>query len=449
MYMSTPTIDPIPELNLVSEIVAPPTQHINLDFELKDNGVVNTDDYYNNPGATKTDNNRPSVIIAVPEETVTSGKKTKEYEELDDYNKVFRTSGYYNEAEQSIEKALLIVGFDVLDRSKFEAKLRDLRDNATTTPYLWSSYTEKMLKNGEFDIVKESYKKIFENNEISAEEYMRITTEIDNRSKTGLLGEKREEDEMNDIAEVIRAAQNGEDQADYLLQINEVSVSNASNKTISIRDHKDVVAFMANNPDLQFGSESNNLPANIQSTWLSSDFNAKLIDIRSGSIVWLGTHTIESWAAEPIMVNFQITKAVNNLTQLNSKIKQYNSTIKKQNNELIVLKSKLEAKYQEAVTRKKLESKDEVKIYRKTLTNEIASLEESYRSLLTSHRQNLNNPPSNKTTHWTYTYTVSKPIIKPDLLGALGTQASNEQLLKHRKKLITQVTKELIGTINI
>lgn len=63
-------------------------------------------------------------------------------------------------------------GFNVLDRSKFEAKLRYLRDRTNSAKTYWYSNCDK-----------------------------------------------RTEDELVDISEVIRAAQTGEDQADYLLQM--------------------------------------------------------------------------------------------------------------------------------------------------------------------------------------------------------------------------------------
>ena len=50
--------------------------------------------------------------------------------------------------------------------------------------------------------------------------YVERMSEVDEISQIGLPGKNRKEDEMNDIAEVIRAAQTGADQAEFLLQIN-------------------------------------------------------------------------------------------------------------------------------------------------------------------------------------------------------------------------------------
>lgn len=51
---------------------------------------------------------------------------------------------------------------------------------------------------------------------------------------------------------------------------------------------------MNDNGRLSFGRLPNSLPAQISANWLRSFLNAKLIEIKTGSIVCLVSHEIES-----------------------------------------------------------------------------------------------------------------------------------------------------------
>jgi len=84
---------------------------------------------------------RSTFVISVPTDYVeeSATKETENIrgaEEIDSVNKkieLYNTSGYFNYAEQQIEKALIRLNFRVIDRSKFEAKLREQRSRINIT----------------------------------------------------------------------------------------------------------------------------------------------------------------------------------------------------------------------------------------------------------------------------------------------------------------------------
>lgn len=117
LYTSKPQLNSPRQYDLIKERRVPEDTSFTLTFALNDDAKPDENEYFNNPGAKKSINGKqPSVIIAPPKEIEVRGKKVKEFEEdQNSYDKIFRTDGYYNEAEQVIEKALLRIGFNVLD----------------------------------------------------------------------------------------------------------------------------------------------------------------------------------------------------------------------------------------------------------------------------------------------------------------------------------------------
>lgn len=452
---ATPVVTPTPLLIPMVERSIPSIERQQLSFSLAEETFPDEDDYFNNPDF-KRDNQEtgPSVIIAVPEEVNQLSKnKQSNYQAKNDtekeLNDVFRTDGYYNEAEQAIEGALLRKGFNVLDRSKFEAKLRDLRDRANDTRYWWSNY-DRLIENKDYDALKNLLAEKLKKGELSQTDYIKQISEVDEISQIGLPGKRRTEDEMTDIAEVIRAAQTGKEQADYLLQINGVAVSDAGNRMLPISELPQVQQFMKDNPGLRFGELPNALPLGIPSNWLRVEFNAKLIGVKTGSIVWLGSHEVESWAAEPIRINIDIQRKVNNADEVNGVIRKHNLKLRDLSNNLNSKAEQLRAAYAKGSQSRKFDKKEQYEIYRNNLQKEINSLTQQHSAALSKFVTAMNQPPAEAESNWTYSYIVSEPHIIPDLL-ADGRQsiAGEQRLLRHRRELIRTVTQQLISTIKL
>ncbi|AGC77845.1 hypothetical protein DDD_2718 [Nonlabens dokdonensis DSW-6] len=447
LYERLPAIPAVPDYELLDPLNVPSDKQLQLNINLYEESLPDEGNYVNSPGATSINGARPSVIIAVPAEE--SGKQRK-FEEGDDEESIFGTSGYYNEAEQYVEKDLLRKGFSVLDRSKFEAKLRDLRDKAAYGERSWLSRGyEKYLENGEYDVVKEDLKNQYDNGNLSLTEYQTKVAEVDKYSQRALPGKKRDENEMNDIAEVIRAAQTGADQADYLLQINEVKMGNAGDRKLSIQNLPEVQNFMIENTGLSFGRLPYSLPAQISANWFQSSLNAKLIEIKSGSIVWLGSHEIESWAADEVKVTINVTKKVANEDEVNGVISDYNRRLKAKEQRLKKVQDQLRNNYTKGMSPSKTyESTEAMEKAERDMKSKIRQLEDEQYALIKDIERLTYDTPRFSEDPWDYKYVVQDPIIEPDL-SKPKNKLEERELKKHKAQLIKSVSRLLINTIEI
>lgn len=454
LYTTPPNVQNVPVVSYLPERNPPATQRKQLNIVLSEEVKLNEDDYFNNGVIQSKDGGSPSVLISVPaeaneEKSGANGLVGKNSNDKNSIGEGYKTDGYYNEAEQAIEAALLRQGFNVLDRAKFEAKLRDLRDRANDNRYWWSNY-DRLIENKDFDALKSLLEDQLLAGEISQKIYVERMSEVDEISQIGLPGKNRKEDEMNDIAEVIRAAQTGADQAEFLLQINGVEVSDAGDRTLMIKDLPEVKEFIRENEGLSFGSVPYALPASIPSKWLRADFNAKLISIKSGSIVWLGSHSLESWGAEPIQITFDVQRKVSNAEEINTAIYNYNSKLKTLSNDVNEATISLKNAYERASRQKAFDDDEQIAEYKAELRREIESLETKHANLLNRLNAHKSQIPSEANAPWEYVYIVSDPIIDPDILADSREDIAGAQKLEnHRRQLVRSVTQQLIKTIKV
>jgi len=422
LYTNKPSLENIPEILLISNKELPDKERKELIINLYKEKSPIKEDYINTSNAKeKPANKLPSVII---------------------YNKDPHANDLFSEAEQAIERALLSKSFNVLDRSKFEAKLRDLRDK--TKPWYWDSWTEKLLESGEYEAVKDEYKTQFEEGTISAQQFTEVITEINKQCQADLANKERNQNEMNDIAEVVRAAQSGEDKADYLLQINEITVSKVKDQKLNLKHLPEVKKFLKDNIGLVLGKEQHMLPTYIPSTWLRASFNAKLIEIKTGSIVWIGSYEVESQNIEQLQISFDIHKYVNNGQKVNEEIDRYNEKLKQLNTKLIGIQKELNSSYEQASVKRKFVNSDEMNKYKNNLVIKINNLENNYYKGVKKLKNLINTPPKTTKTKWEYQYDIAAPIYTPNLIDK---NVGEQDLIRHKRKLIKLVTKDLINTI--
>jgi hypothetical protein len=252
-----------------------------------------------------------SVVISVPSNFLTemmekNAENLKDSKQLDRAKRsmdLYNTSGYFNYAEQQIEKELIRVGFTVLDRAKFEAKLRELRS-----------------PNG-----------INRNDTMDVSEVIRATqgadlTSIERARLEKMLRELRNSmrlngNEMIDISEVIRAAQSGENRADYVLQINQLKL-NRESVSQEIRKSAPIQQFIDKYPEI-----ANAVPDQYSFPEYSATFNAKLIEVATGRIVWVGGHTVTSRniIERDIQLTVTVRKFVTNEAEVTGYVERENT----------------------------------------------------------------------------------------------------------------------------
>lgn len=211
-------------------------------------------------------------------------------------DKDFKTKDFFNEAEQEIEKVFIRNGFRVLSRAKFEAKLRDLRDEARCdfNEYrcLYSSVAPEARP------VLDDIKSKYENGKITGAEFADQVKQFKEQMQISSAGKSRQEDEkeLTDISEVIRAAQSGDVRADYILQINVFDTKKRLKVTNDLRHNADVRDFINRYPEIKSAFD---LPKNhlLSCAIVGAELNAKLIHVTSGEIVWIGQHQLNELSA--------------------------------------------------------------------------------------------------------------------------------------------------------
>lgn len=457
LYSSAPRLEAAPSFSPLQARQAPAAKRSELTISLQSEVPPKHDAYFNNPGARQRGEARPSVIISVPQEISDAARAgqstptaTPQDGEAAARDPLFRTAGYYNAAEQEIETSLLRRGFNVLDRSKFEAKLRDMRDLHEDQRPGWWRYWEIRQAAGH-DAMQEMLQKELREGRMTLDEFQTVSREVEKQSQLSAPGRRRTEDEMIDIAEVIRAAQLGEDRADYVLQINGVDfVDAAQTGTLAIDGYPATREFMNDHPGLTFGSLPNALPNRVTASWLQTEFSAKLIEVASGSIVWLGTHNLDSWAAERIEVRFFVEQTVSNAEAIERAIRTYNERGHQLAAQITQFDQQLEAAYQQASEPRKFEKAEELTSFTAEIKTRIANLESARTNGVQELQRHQSSRPAEYDQPWTFKYTVSGPRFEPDLLSMEERgQAAVQRLENHKRALVRKVTSDLIQTIII
>lgn len=265
-----------------------------------------------------------TVVINVPENLMESRSKQGAA------NQDFKTKDFFNEAEQQIEKVFIGGGFRVLSRARFEAKLRDLRDEArcdlNTFGCLRSSVAEEARP------VLDELKRRFDRGEITAAQYSDQITEFKSKMQTRSAGRSRngEAKELTDISEVIRAAQAGDIRADYILQINRFHTDKQVQLKSDLRHEPLVRDFLAKYPQLRPTFESGH--HELSCAILGAELNAKLIHVQSGEIVWIGSHEMNEFSAqvERVVVELRQRTFVANAQEVQSFVAQQNTAYQRQ-----------------------------------------------------------------------------------------------------------------------
>jgi len=378
--------------------------------------------------------------------------ETKQKFMLDFYKKEnigYSTANYFNIYEQEIEKAMIRKGFNVLDRAKFEAKLRDLRDN---------SNKEYNKRGPGFYMIKKKLDKQLENGEIDNSEYMNEIAKADAQSKQASTGKKRKENEMIDISEIIRAAQGSgggtgpnNAKADFLLQINNVKVENSFDHPLELYGFQETKSFLKKYPGLNLGNRSGEIPRSIPRPWYKAFFNAKLIDIKTGKIVWIGEHIAESKSAnkEGIRIDFNVERYVSNQNDVNMAIRNYNSELQDKSTRLSNLNTTLNRLYVKQTQAKEFADENQKNYYLRNLTNSISQTEKEYRALMRDLIDMDNNKPSNVYAEWEYAYHVSDPIVQPLMITDSNDPKMIEKVEAHKKDLVKEVISTLVETITL
>ena len=231
-----------------------------------------------------------SVVINVPADLFEDESKSNAN------NQEFKTEDFFNVAEQEIEKVFIGNDFRVLSRAKFEAKLRDLRDEARCDINEYRCLYSKVSEDAK--PILDELKSRYEKKQISPSEYADQIKEFRDKFITASAGKSRKgnEHELRDISEVIRAAQSGDTRADYILQINTFNTKKSSRINKDIRQLPEVREFVTQYPAIKKQLDDNQYHM-LKCAIVGAELNAKLIHVNTGEIIWIGNYELNEMSA--------------------------------------------------------------------------------------------------------------------------------------------------------
>lgn len=377
------------------------------------NAYVNSKNTYIRPNS--------SIVIALPlEENSNVLTRTKK----------FKTEGYINKTEANIEKELLRFGFDVIDRSKFEAKLRSVRDSNNRT-----SVNQQNRLN--YEKLK-YYQREREKENLTEKEYFEKIAQLDLDSQSRKEGNK----EIIDMSELIRAAQMDGVKADYIFQLNRIKESQSYPETLDLINIQEIEDYLIDNIDLDYGKGKNDIPPHLSLNVYRVLFSAKLIHVQTGKVVWTGEHELNSLHIEDMLVVFNITKKDISTQRINQGIKAENTHRLSLYNKAIHNKNQLETLYKLASQTRTYKNKKNQLNEEKKLKTDIHSLETALVSL-SQEIKTINNSPLISKEKVKFSYTISPFTISPDL-----RRSSNQKRIQiHREQLLNKTIHSLLKTI--
>jgi len=395
-------------------------------------GFIPIEDNYVNTrnGFIKIDKS-PKVVIALPVESRRSMSSAETLNKTD----AFKTEGYINESESNVEKEFMRFGFSLVDRSKFEAKLRTVRDSGKKDSGSSFYFDEKIRL----------LKKQFDTKKISESDYLKQINRLEQEKDTNRRAASQKE--IVDMSELIRAAQSKGVQADYILQLNKIEEYQGYPLSISIIDNPQLQRYLKKNPTIQYNTTKSTLPTEFTIKVFQVRFSAKLINVQNGKVVWTGEHELNSLDIEDIELVFSILKKDISSADMNKKIQDENQKIQDEYDSAVVNYNQLEKLY--ATTSKKREYDDSSKqiATEKSLRSSIQKNENELKSINTQIKE-FNDLSKNFEFQPEFYYEISNLTIKPNLtVGNYVSQYEKREIQKHREKLLNITIRSLIETI--
>ena len=332
------------------------------------------------------------VVISIPASKKTdTNTKDKEVSS-------FKTAGYFNIAEQYVEKSLIRKGFDIIDRARLEAKIRDLN--------------------------KISVGDIHSNN-------------------------------MFDKAEVIRAAKSGEVRADYIIQINNVNVSYNKDNYVDLTQIKEIQDYIQER-DIKFGNEGsiNTFPKYSYVPMYVSQFNAKMTDVQSGSVIWIGNNLNDSRSAKNSKIEFTIQKVPSNIESMNKSINKFNNDINQNYKNLTKTYNALILETDYLSTTKEFKNEQAMMDYKNRHFNLLNRYKKAYANKRSEYIELASTEPKALSSTIKYTYTVIDkqviPLIKNENTdGKDISQFERDMIRKHKDEIVSKLISDTIETIKI
>jgi hypothetical protein len=194
------------------------------------------------------------------------------------------------------------------------------------------------------------------------------------------------------------------------------------------------------------------LPATIERPWSRASFNAKLIEVKTGSIDWSGEFSVESLAVLEDGITITIVGrrlAPSNGQAIVGAISEYNIRVSEAYQSAVTAKQELDEKYrgvmQPVTYEGDVQIGAEIQNRRKS---EVDGAEKKFAQRVAEYQATIERKPPEANVDWTYNYEVDPVITEPDILTP-KTEEEKQRKREHDKALARKVTSDLLQTIKM
>jgi len=377
-----------PQIKNVSSIgsISTPTlpeeesKSYDIQYDIKETWPESGKDYTGN--TIKAANTKPSVLIGLPNEAFEEKSIV-----LKEYN-LFETKDYASTREQIIEKSLIFKGFDVRDRSNFEATLKDLRDKRA---------------------------------------------EGDGKGATN-------------ISEMISAA-NG--RADYIFLVNKFSINKVEDSKIDFRERKEFNAIQQDLKQRIPLEDVQKLKTSMIVPGYRAKFTAKLINVEIGSIEWIGSYEVTSSDIRKFEVKFSYDKLIENKIHILDSINSFNARLSAQESKLKRTESDYQAAFKVAKQPLEFDSEEQMMAHTQSMRRNYESAKSEYYLAVRDYKSfNDEKLELISAMDWKFDYRFYDPVVTPDFSRLSNNEISSE-FEPHIKQLLESVAEKLVNTINV
>jgi len=240
--------------------------------------------------------------------------------------------------------------------------------------------------------------------------------------------------------------------ADYLFQVERFTVSPAEDRSLRIGNRPETRAHVEANPGLSVGAQAGEIPSDVPARWYRVDLSARLLDVGTGSIVWLGSHDLESPDAESDGLEVQIAteRIVVGVGRINAALAVWNDSSTALAAAATAVRVEVRDVYQEGSASREFDSDEAALAWQRQTVAEAGRLERRYRDLVEALSDLAAAPPSEYEERWEFRYLVGEPIIDPDLTPDASGAAGRTPLIQaHLERLVRAVATSLVNTIVI
>ncbi|MBU1909330.1 MAG: hypothetical protein KJ726_04710, partial [Verrucomicrobia bacterium] len=199
------------------------------------------------------------------------------------------------------------------------------------------------------------------------------------------------------------------------------------------------------------GEEREAIPATLAQPWMLAHFNAKLINVKTGTIDWIGDFSVESLAVleDGMTIDISGRRLTANAKTIVDAINSFNKSLVDFYQNVQVASNNLANAYREVMQPVTYYGDygggEAMQEQRKAKTE---AAERVFAAQVKAYKSARDNLPPESRMDWAYIYVLDQPAVTPDLANP-KTENDDQRLMNHVRALGSKITHDLLGTLKV